>query len=110
MVSDSAVSTLAKLLVVALIGVTLVSTAVVSRRAGPRAALPSLLGLYLSLTLAVGVFGVGLLDPRFQVAFALGLAALGAVLYLAGSAVAGALLAIVGLFTLGTKGRELLGG
>jgi hypothetical protein len=110
MISDSAVSTLAKLLVVALIGVTLVSTAVVSRRAGPRAALPSLIGLYLSLVLAVGVFGVGLLDPRFQVAFAFGLAALGAVLYLAGSAVVGALLAAVGLFTLGTKGRELLGG
>jgi hypothetical protein len=109
MASDSRVTTLVKLLVVALIGVTLVSTAVVSRTVGPRAALPGLVGLYLSLVLAVGVFATSLLDPRFQVAFALGLAALGALLYLDGHALVGALLAVVGLFALGTKGRELVG-
>lgn len=109
MAPDSRVTALVKLFVVALIGVALVSTAVVSREASPRAALPGLIGLYLSLVLAVGVFATSLLDPRFQVAFAFGLAALGAVLYLDGYALFGALLAVVGLFTLGTKGRELVG-
>lgn len=109
MVTDSAVTTLTKLFVVALIGITVVSTAIVSRRAGPRAAIPSLIGLYLSIILAVGVFAGGLLDPRFQVAFAFGLVAIALYVYLSISALLGALLAIVGLFTLGTKGRELLG-
>lgn len=104
MVTDSAVTTLTKLFVVALIGIT-----VVSRRAGPRAAILSLIGLYLSIILAVGVFAGGLLDPRFQVAFAFGLVAIALYVYLSISALLGALLAIVGLFTLGTKGRELLG-
>ena len=94
-------------LVVALLAVTLVSTYLTSRRVGPVAALPSLIGAYMSLTLAVGLFVTSLLDPRFQVAFALGLTALGASLYATGSALLGALIAVVGLFVLGTKGREL---
>lgn len=109
MVSDSTVATLAKLLVVGLLAVALVSTYLTSRRVGPVAAIPSLIGVYLALVLAVGVLAVGLLDPRFQVAFALGLAALGISLYLTGDGLVGALIAVVGLFALGTKGRELVG-
>lgn len=107
MASDSGVGILLKLLVIGLLAVTLVSTYLTSRRVGPAAALPSLIGVYVTLTLAVGVFVTSLLDPRFQVAFALGLAALGASLYFTGSALLGAFLLVVGLFVLGTKGREL---
>lgn len=107
MPSDSTVTTLTKLLVVGLLAVTLVSTYLTSRRIGPTAALPSLIGVYITLTLAVGVFVTSLLDPRFQVAFALGLTAFGISMYFTGSPLVGALLAVVGLFTLGTKGREL---
>lgn len=106
MASDSRVGTLMKPLVIGLLAVALVSTYLTSRRVGPVAALPSLIGVYVTLTLAVGVFVTSLLDPRFQVAFALGLTALGASLYFTGSAILGALLAVIGLFTLGTKGRE----
>lgn len=109
MASDSGVGILLKLLVIGLLAVTVVSTYLTSRRVGPVAALPSLIGVYVSLTLAVGLFVTSLLDPRFQVAFALGLAALGVSLYVTGSALIGALLTIVGLFALGTKGRELAG-
>ncbi|MDL5362960.1 hypothetical protein [Halalkalicoccus sp. NIPERK01] len=107
MPSNSLVSVLVKLLVVGLLAITLVSTYLTSRQSGPVAALPSLIGVYVTLVLAVGVFATSLLDPRFQVAFALGIAALGVSLYVTGSALVGALLAAVGLFALGTKGREL---
>ncbi|MFC6905336.1 hypothetical protein [Halalkalicoccus tibetensis] len=107
MASDSSVGTLLKLLVIGLLAVALVSTYLTSRRVGPVAALPSLIGVYVTLTLAVGLFVTSLLDPRFQVAFALGLTALGASLYFTGSALIGAFLLVVGLFVLGTKGREL---
>lgn len=107
MPSDSTVTILTKLLVVGLVAVTLVSTYLVSRQSGPVAALPALTGVYITLVLAVGVFVTGLLDARFQVAFALGLTAFGVSVYVTESAPVGALLTAVGLFTLGTKGREL---
>jgi hypothetical protein len=107
MVSDSSVTTLVKLLVVGLFAVTVVSTYLTSRQVGPAAAVPSLIGIYITLTLAVGVFITSLLDPRFQVAFALGITAFGGSLYLTDGSLLGVLLAIIGLFTLGTKGREL---
>lgn len=107
MVSDSTVSTLLKLLVVVLFAIMIVSTYVISRQVGPAAAVPYLIGTYITLTLAVGVFVTSLLDPRFQVAFALGLTALGGSLYLTDGSLLGVLLAVVGLFTIGTKGREL---
>lgn len=107
MVSDSTVTTLVKLLVVMLFAVTVVSTYVISRGAGPVAALPSLIGIYITLVLAVGAFVTSLLDPRFQVAFALGITAFGSSLYFIDGSLLGILLVIIGLFTLGTKGRGL---
>ncbi|WP_122089838.1 hypothetical protein [Halalkalicoccus subterraneus] len=107
MLSDSTVTLLTKLLVVGLLAVSLVSTVLTVREAGPVAALPGLVGVYVTLVLAVGVLVTGLLDPRFQVAFALGLTAFGVSMYVTESALVGVLFAVVGLFTLGTKGREL---
>ncbi|MCL7417391.1 MAG: hypothetical protein M8354_06075 [Halalkalicoccus sp.] len=107
MPSDSTVTVLTKLLVVGLLAVTLVSTYLVSRQSGPVAAIPGLIGIYITLVLAVGVFVTSLLDPRFQVAFALGVTAFGVSMYFTDSALVGVLLAVVGLFTLGTKAREL---
>jgi hypothetical protein len=107
MPSNSLVTVLTKLLVVGLLAVTLVSTYLTGRQSGPVAAIPGLIGVYLTLALAVGVFVTSLLDPRFQIAFALGLTAFGVSMYFTESALVGALLAVVGLFTLGTKAREL---
>ncbi len=109
MPSDSTVTVLVKSFVAGLLAVTVVSTYLIGRGSGPVAAVPGLLGVYIALTLAGGVFVTGLLDVRFQVAFALGIAAFGASLYLADRALVGVLLAVVGLFTLGTRGRELVG-
>lgn len=106
MPSDSTVTVLVKLLVAGLLAVTLVSTYFTSRQSGPVAAIPGLIGVYITLTLAAGVLVTGLLDPRFQVAFALGLTAFGVSTYLTESTLVGALFVVVGLFTLGTKGRE----
>ncbi|ADJ13503.1 hypothetical protein [Halalkalicoccus jeotgali] len=107
MLSDSRVTLLTKLLVVGLLAVSLVSAYLISRRSGPVAALPSLIGVYITLTLAVGVFATSLLDPRFQVAFAFGIVMVGVSMYVTESALVGALFVVVGLFWLGTKGREL---
>ncbi|MEM4781299.1 MAG: hypothetical protein QXG03_07055 [Halalkalicoccus sp.] len=107
--SNSLATLALKLLVIGLFALTVVATYTISRSAGPAAAIPSLVGIYLSICLGVGVFITSLLDPRFQVAFAAGLAALGGSLYLTGRPLLGAVLAGVGLFVLGTKGRELTG-
>ncbi len=109
MLSDSTVTTLVKLLVIGLLAITIVSTFLTGRQAGLLAALPGLIGVYIAVVLAAGVFLTGLLDPRFQVALALGLVAFGISTYLTGSDLIGALLSAVGLFWLGTKGRELAG-
>lgn len=109
MLSDVTVTILAKLLAVALLGVTGVGTVVLLSDGGLSAAVPGLLGLYVSLVLAIGVFTERMLDDRVQTAFAAGFVAWGVHVSLEQSVVLGGVLVLTGSYYLASQGHELLG-
>lgn len=108
MLSDSTVTTLVRLLVVGLLAITVVSAYVLSIDDGFQGAVPALLGLYITIVLAIGVFTERMFDARVQAAFAVGFVAWSVYIYLDQSAILGAVLSITGLFYLGTETHGLL--
>lgn len=107
MLSDSVVTFLVKIFTVVLVAVTAVGTVVLLGEGGFRAAVPGLIGLYLGLVLAVGVFTESLFEPRVQIAFAVGLVPWGGYVYADQSAVFGALLVVAGALWAVEQAREL---
>ncbi|MEM4781298.1 MAG: hypothetical protein QXG03_07050 [Halalkalicoccus sp.] len=107
MLSDYAVTVLTKLLAVGLLAVTAVGTVVLLAEGDLRGAVPGLLGLYVGLILAAGVFTESLFEPRIQVAFAVGFVAWGGYVYLDRSALLGAVLVVTGAVWVIEQFREL---
>jgi hypothetical protein len=108
--SDATVTVLVKLLAVGLLGVTGVVTVVLLSEGDLSAAVPGLLGLYVGVVLAIGVFTERPFDDRVQAAFAVGIVAWGVHVHLVQSTPLGGVLVLTGSFALASELRELLGG
>lgn len=110
MLSDAAVTILVKLLVVALLGVMGVGTVVLVSEGDLSAAVPVLLGLYVCIVLAVGVFTERPFDDRVQIAFAVGIVAWGVHVSFVQSTLLGGVLVLTGSYALASELRGLVAG
>lgn len=110
MLSDSTVTILVKLLTVGLLSVMSVGTAVLLSDGDFSTAIPGLLGLYVCIVLAIGVFTERVFDDRVQTAFAAGLVAWGIHVSLDQSSVLGGVLLLAGSYAPAIEVRELLSG
>lgn len=108
MLSDRAVTALVKLLAAGLLAVTAVGTIVLLAGGGLRAAVPGLLGLYLALALAIGVFTESFFETRLQIAVAVGFLAWGGYVFTTQSTFLGALLAVTGALWAVEQAREFV--
>lgn len=107
MLSDRAVTVLTKLLVACLLGVMIVASSFSFIEGDLSAGIASVLGLYIGVVLAVGVFTERLFDTRLQIAFAVGFVAWGMYIYVDQSGVLGAFLVLTGVFYFGSQLHEL---
>jgi hypothetical protein len=108
MLSDRAVTALTRLLVVCLSGVMVVASSFSFIEGDLSAVIASVLGLYIGVVLAVGVFTERLFDIRLQIAFAVGFVAWGMYISVDQSGVLGAILVLTGVFYFGSHFHELV--
>lgn len=86
-----------------------VGTTVLLLGGGFSATVPVLLGFYVCVVLAIGVFTERPFDDRVQTAFTVGIVAWGVHVSLEQSAGLGGVLVLTGSFALASEIRELLG-
>jgi uncharacterized membrane protein len=108
MISDRAVTVLTKLLVACLLGVMIVASSFSFIEGDLSAGIASVLGLYIGVVLAVGVFTERLFDTRLQIAFAVGFVAWGMYIYVDHGSVLGGILVLAGVFYLVDQLHELV--